>query len=334
MGLGVIAHLLFLLFTTDATTLDQLKKLKYPHLITISILAMLPWAFHAMRMMLWTRFIHHPLSFKDCISVIVANDLGSALTPTVVGGGPVKFAMLKRKGLDATKSSFIVLLSGTEDAIFYLIGGILATYYVGDTLVNIFENIIGNTSSLSVVIILISALVLLRLFKVKWWIPLFNLLPISIRLRLGNWSSILAKALREISANFVEVFKRGKLRFVLSLSLLIMQWLSKFSILMVLLTALGVNISYFDILIHQWIIWMSMLFIPTPGASGGAEAAFLLMFKNTLSGEAITLIVSTWRFFTYYFIVILSIILFQLIGVKKSLKQNPAVEEEVVKATG
>lgn len=332
VGFGVIAHMTFLLLTTDAKTLSELTKLRYPYLIAIAILAMLPWVFHSFRMMLWTRFIGYPLGFRDCINVIVANDLGSALTPTVVGGGPVKFAMLRRKGLDSAKASFIVLLSGTEDAIFYLIGALLAAYYLGDSVIHFFDNISENSLGLSTISIAIIFLIFLRVLKVDWWTPILNFLPNTTRLKISKWGKILKNTFLEIANNFIEVYKRGKLRFILSLSLLILQWISKFSILMVLLVALNIEVSYLNVLINQWIIWMSMLFIPTPGASGGAEAAFLFMFKNKLSGEAITLIISTWRFFTYYFIVILSIVIFQLIMARRSAGNEINLGNEIASA--
>lgn len=330
VGIGVIAHMTFLLLTTDAKTLSEITKLRYPYLIVIAILAMLPWVFHSLRMMLWTKFIGYPLGFRDCINVIVANDLGSALTPTAVGGGPVKFAMLRRKGLDSAKASFIVLLSGTEDAMFYLIGVLLGAYYLGDSFIHFFDNISENSTGLSTIPIVIIFLVFLKVLKVNWWTPILNLLPNTTRLKISKWGKILKNTIYEIAYNFVEVYKRGKLRLILSLSLLISQWISKFSILMVLLKALNIEVPYLNVLINQWIIWMSMLFIPTPGASGGAEAAFLLMFKNKISGEAITLITSTWRFFTYYFIVILSIIIFQMIMNKRSAGNEINLSNEVV----
>lgn len=49
-----------------------------------------------------------------------------------------------------------------------------------------------------------------------------------------------------------------------------------------------------------------------PGSSGGAEAAFLILFKDNLTGDIQNLVVSTWRFFTYYFILILSVIIFNI----------------------
>ena len=132
--------------------------------------------------------------------------------------------------------------------------------------------------------------------------------------------------LSDIKEAYVKVFKSGKIYLLVSIILLFFQWFSKFTILAVILLALGVDFTLFDVYVRQWIIWMSMLIIPTPGASGGAEAAFLLLFKNNLPGEMPNLVVSTWRFFTYYYILFLAVGIFQLVN-RKSEKELVVVDE-------
>ena len=127
--------------------------------------------------------------------------------------------------------------------------------------------------------------------------------------------------LSEIGAIFRLVIQKGKLRFLLSLSMLIMQWMTKFSILAVLLISLNVDFTWFDMFIKQWLITVSMLVFPTPGAAGGSEAAFLYIFKNEVSGDLANLIVSSWRFFTYYFTLIIAI--FTLSFFTKALLSKP-----------
>jgi uncharacterized membrane protein YbhN (UPF0104 family) len=40
--------------------------------------------------------------------------------------------------------------------------------------------------------------------------------------------------------------------------------------------------------------------VPTPGASGGAEAAFFLLFGPHVPRGALGLLTASWRFVTYY----------------------------------
>nr|HRD08084.1 flippase-like domain-containing protein [Saprospiraceae bacterium] len=137
--------------------------------------------------------------------------------------------------------------------------------------------------------------------------------PESWQLRLSRFNAGLRHYFSDIGQTYLDVVKTGKWRLAVSIIILFYQWFTKFTILAIILISLDIPFTWFDMYIKQWIIWMGMLIIPTPGASGGAEAAFLVLFKGSLSGDLPNLIVSTWRFFTYYFILILSVILFNML---------------------
>jgi len=79
---------------------------------------------------------------------------------------------------------------------------------------------------------------------------------------------------------------------------------------------MGVDFKPFQMYLQQWIVYITMMFIPTPGATGGAEASFYLIFDGEIPKKLLTLIVSIWRFFTYYFMLFTAIILVQLFSVR------------------
>jgi len=50
--------------------------------------------------------------------------------------------------------------------------------------------------------------------------------------------------------------------------------------------------------------------MPTPGATGGAEASFYMIYYYLLPHKSIGLIIAGWRFLTFYFLLGLGTILF------------------------
>ena len=68
--------------------------------------------------------------------------------------------------------------------------------------------------------------------------------------------------------------------------------MAKFSVLIVILHAFNIDFEAIQIYIRQWVIFVTMLFIPTPGASGGAEASFLLIFGKSIPSDIAYLVVS------------------------------------------
>ncbi|MDY0210580.1 MAG: flippase-like domain-containing protein [Acholeplasma sp.] len=74
----------------------------------------------------------------------------------------------------------------------------------------------------------------------------------------------------------------------------------------VIFLALGVNLSPDEIVfVISMTLFAStfMLWVPTPGASGGTEWAFTVIFSSLITGATAVLVTSMllWRFVTYYF---------------------------------
>lgn len=63
----------------------------------------------------------------------------------------------------------------------------------------------------------------------------------------------------------------------------------------------ALNITVFSTFIQALICNLSLGFIPTPGASGVAEAVFMIVFAGAFSGNGLFWPVLTWRIATYYF---------------------------------
>ena len=90
--------------------------------------------------------------------------------------------------------------------------------------------------------------------------------------------------------------------------------MSRYVIIYTLLLSLGVDVSFFETLLLGWFVYFVILFIPTPGATLGAEAAFYLIFASLLSNDLIGVITFGWRFLTFYLQLTLGIIIFLASG--------------------
>ncbi|MBK8701973.1 MAG: flippase-like domain-containing protein [Saprospiraceae bacterium] len=323
IGVGLLVHVIFLLYTIDPKTFTLLYKIKWPYLVLITFLAICPWLGHAYRIVMWSKFLEYPIGFRTAFGIVMANDLGAAITPTAVGGGPIKLGMLVNKGMPAPKATFMVLLSATEDIIFYGCGIALTFVYMQDLIGRVFHYLYTHSIWMITFIALIVLPIVFRkkLWQFMGWIK--NKMSEGWQAKLDRSKQSLKHYFSDIGQTYMDVIKTGKWRLLLSVLILFFQWFTKFTILAIILISLGIEFTWFDMYIKQWIIWMGMLVIPTPGASGGAEAAFLLLFKDSMSGDLPNLIVSTWRFFTYYFVLIISVVLFNLMNRQLMKKDLP-----------
>jgi uncharacterized protein (TIRG00374 family) len=106
----------------------------------------------------------------------------------------------------------------------------------------------------------------------------------------------------------------GKARFALSVSLTGVHWIARYSIISVLIAFLGAPVQPVLFWLLQWVVFTLAAFIPTPGAAGGAEAAFFLIYSPFVPADILGLATAGWRFFTFYLLLGIASILYFILG--------------------
>ena len=106
----------------------------------------------------------------------------------------------------------------------------------------------------------------------------------------------------------VDMLKNHPIRLFYLYLLSCLQVLGLMSIVYCVYRALGLNsMSYFDILTLQFLLYIGASFTPLPGASGAQEGGFLLIFGNVFPADKMFGAQLIWRFFTYYFTLIIGL---------------------------
>lgn len=331
IGIGIICHVVFVLSTTEKHLLQYLLKLSVIDVFTIVLLMLYPWFSYAARVFMWSGFLKEKITYAECIRVVITADLTSALSPTSVGGAPVKAALLLQKGYAPGSVGFMLTYGVIEDIIFYTSGILLAVYFSYELVANMGFAIVDFLQHHFLqVTVYISIIIIYIYLLYKNLIPqrlrLMHYLPIRVKDKIRSIKSTFMQSFRDMRVHFKMAIKHGKLRVLTSITLLFIQWMSKFTVLYVLLSAFNIEFDAIQIYIRQWVVYVMMLLIPTPGASGGAEASFLLIFGKSIPSEIANLTVSLWRLFTYYFLLFSAVIFYNLITLftYKSSSDNAA----------
>jgi uncharacterized protein (TIRG00374 family) len=328
---GVLMHIIFVLTTTERALLLYLNKLSIFHILLIILLMTIPWLGYALRVKMWSGFLGEKIKYQDALKIVVTADVASALSPTAVGGAPVKAALLLNRGFNPGNVGFMLTWGIIEDIIFYSSGIILAMFFSKELVFDIFNAttnlIVHNQTIFLTLLIIIIGLILLSKYKILPDIlkPL-HYLPVSFKQKLYTWNEKFRNSINEMQINFRKAMAFGKLRMIAGMFILMIQWFAKFSVLAVLLHAFDIDFETIQIYIRQWVVYVTMLFIPTPGASGGAEASFMLIFGKSIPSEISFLIVSLWRFFTYYYMLISSVTLYSIISFFQKMEGEIEIE--------
>lgn len=332
IGLGVLAHIVFVLSTTEKAMLANLSKLEPQHIAAIFVLMLLPWMGYAFRITMWSKLLGENIGFREALRVVITTDVASALSPTAVGGGPVKLALLIKRGFKAGNAGFILTYGIIEDIVFYTSGILLALIFskglVQDTISGLWAWISSHITWIAgTAVLVILVWIILKVIGVTLSDRMMGVIPEHFRERIYQIRANASHSISDIKANFRLAFSYGKWQIVASILILFLQWGAKFSILVVLVSAFGIDYEAIQIYVRQWVVYVTMLFIPTPGASGGAEASFLLIFGKSIPHKISFLVVSLWRLFTYYFILVSAVVIYSVISFVQGRKEEVEIEE-------
>jgi glycosyltransferase 2 family protein len=293
--LGVLGNLAFAWFASDHKIVG-FSGFSIWWLLVAMLLALLPWAWHTLRLAIWGRFFGVEIPWKNLFRIAVATDVGGVVMPAAVGGAPLKMTMLVQQGYRPGQAATLTLWGSVEDVLFYTmaIPVSLALTKNWDNPLWVSVGQFFKKNNWAAAAVLLGILVLLLIFK-------------KLVLRSGlmvAWRARFHKLLSECRAAFGLIMSRGRKPFIWSLLANSAQWLTRFGILLAVVQMLGLEADMAKLLLLQWMVFVAMLVTPVPGATGGAEAAFLLIFSGSLPVGMTGMAMLGWRVLTYYFILV------------------------------
>lgn len=321
--IGVLGNVLFSLLTTDRTLLASLSAFPRGYLLLAIALGLLPWATNTIRLWMWTRFVGHQLSWKGAFRITLSVDLGSAISPTAVGGGFFKWGLLVQHGVSAGAAASLTTLPTLEDAVFFAIALPAAALYTRLWELPLFRPLTTQIEGK-----LTSALLVALGIAFFTWLALRLVLVghLGTRARqrglrlFARLRRRLRSTWRDARGVFVLIAQRGKWRFMVSILLIAVQWGARYSVATALIAFLGVPVQPVLFWLLQWVVFTLTVLVPTPGGAGGAEAAFYVLYSAFVPASTLGLATSGWRFLTFYLQLGLAAILFPLLKERRTLR--------------
>ncbi len=316
--LGVLGNLAFTWFATDRDILRSLGAFPKQWLLAAVALALLPWITNTLRLLIWTRFLGFHVRFVEAFRMTLAVDLGASVSPTAVGGGFLKWGMLVDRGVTPGAAASVTALPIIEDGIFFAAALPLALLFtaaweVGAWNAGTWGAVAGTAGARVAVLAAAGALIFLVLLLLGRLI-----LRGVMGIRLQRWTLRgIAWARRRITAAWADardvfsvILDRGKGWLALSLFLTAIQWTARYSVITALVAFLGIPVKPVLFWALQWVVFTLMAMMPTPGAAGGAEVTFAVVYGTLLPMGVIGIATAGWRFLTFYLQIGLAALLF------------------------
>jgi glycosyltransferase 2 family protein len=307
--LGVIGNVVFTFLATDREILASLGAFPRQYLLLAVALALVPWVTNTLRLWIWTDFIGHRLRVREAFTVTLGTNLGAGISPTAVGGGVVKWGMLIQRGLSPGSAASLTTLTSVEDALFFMVAIPLAIFLTGAWDLPILRTIATQLRENLPLAMAVAAGLALVLWLLVAWINRRG----RAQSRRGFWARLrhrIRSAWRDAIGVYDLIIRRGKGRFALSMTLVSVQWISRYSVITALVAFLGVPVDPVLFWLFQWVVFSLMVLIPTPGATVGAEATFALVYSALLPTQIIGVATAGWRFLTFYLQLTLAALIF------------------------
>lgn len=302
--LGIGGNLAYTLVATDRHALAAGLTLELWWLFAALGLATLPLALNTLRVWRWARLLRPGFPLGDAARTVLLAEVGAAVTPSVVGGSPLKVAWLARCGLGPGGGMTLAALGTLEDAVAVSLGLPVLAVVTGTlprflgTLERVAGSVAPGRSVLVLAVVVVLATLACRLL-------LRGRRGARRRVTLRRWR-------RELRRDLGLIRRRGLATFLGNVILAALQWSARLSIVAALAAGLGAPLAWLHAMVLQWICFLVMTLTPTPGGVGGAEAGFLLVFGRELPPELTPLILASWRLVGFYGLNALALVLLTL----------------------
>jgi len=326
--IGIIGNVLFYLMTADRRVLASVLHFSPTYFTLAMVMSIVPWFTGSLRLLMWSRFLGNSIDFPAVFKIAIGAELGAAVSPPLIGGSAVKIGMLMRQGFTGGTALSLSVMENIEDTIFFLVMVPLALTItsswdlpqVGTVLAGI-----GNPALWTVLAgigVCLGAAFLLVKRKSSHAKPRLS--------GLATLKGKLGVAYNNFTATYHRIAREGKSIFMVTMVLTSLQWFCRYSIISLLLASMGIPVRPVLFMVLQVFVFALMTFVPTPGAAGGAEVMFSLMYRSFLPAGTIGLVTAGWRFLTFYFLLLLAAALSLLFGMQPRAVTHPACEQGVV----
>ncbi|MCU0645450.1 MAG: flippase-like domain-containing protein [bacterium] len=332
--IGVLINLGLTFSSRDKTIFQTITHFSSFYLFIAILLILLPWFANATRLYIWTQFLKTRLSFLQVFKIILISEFGAAITPSAVGSAPVKTSLLIEKKMSPGAALTLATITSLEDLTFFVFSIPIALTLASAWQLPILKNFFTKLSSIMPWVFGIVGLILIVIFLIR---KLLKIQTEKMNSNPAKTISLILKAQKkgkavwkDFRAAYRVIGKKGKIRFITTTLLTGIQWTCRYSIITALLASLGIHTEPILFFVLQWIVFVLSIFIPTPGATGGAEASFYFIFYAFLPANTIGLITAGWRFLSFYTFLGIGVLLYYIFVCLERLTKKSYKPEDLV----
>lgn len=331
-----VVMIIYMFFIDDpAKIFDAIKTMNVSMLFIAALFMLVYWLLEAVATHIVAKAIHPEQKFVHTFVVSIVGQYFNCITPFASGGQPIQAYYLVRYGMPLG-SGMTALLSK------FICYQFVLTIYSAALLILRLSYVVSDLAALTVLVIagfIINLVVIVFLFMLAFFRkPTTKIAHFVIRMLhklhiikdLESKLEFIDVEMDKYYKNFI--FIKSKPMVILKMCIVtFIQLTFYFSITYVIYIGLGLGggvslaqgfSDYLTIVACQAFVLMISSFVPLPGALGAAEGSYVAFF-GSIFGNSVNLSTFIWRFLTFYFPIIVGLIITLTVGNKKeTVKQQ------------
>jgi len=326
LGISCVVLFVMLFFTIDANTLVELQEFNPGIILLAVVMHIFSLVFWALRIKLMCKSLGYKVPFFHSFNLVCSNLFVAAVTPSQIGGEPIRVYELTRVDVPGGDATAIVIMERVFDGIVLVFGTVISVFLLGMFFADL------NFPDAFMVIAYIAAAVFAGL-----------LLLFVIVAKKQEWAGFVVKKFlhllsRKKSPEIVKEYQRkidgylkqfyttlghftGESKSGVFYGMLFsaLYWLNEFTIVSVLMVGLGLPPNYLLSFIFMILITVIGMIPLTPGGAGVAEVSIAGFYAMIIPTSLLGVFVLLWRLIMYYFNLVIGFIASMLI-VKREAK--------------
>jgi len=258
------------------------------------VLHILSWTFYALRLRLLASFAGHKISFHLSLKSTLASNFLAAITPSSVGGEPLRIKILADDGMSYGRAAAVAVGERLLDSVFFV--ATLALFLVFSSFFTGFGLKIG------VVFLILLTLILTFLWELVKRPERIARLMTWAKKKTGNRAFIvfLEKEILLFREAGIELAKETLRCTPVVIALTTLIWMSDFLVPSALLVGMGAQPSFLLSITDQIILAIIGILPLTPGGSGVAELSMSYLYSMFVPSTLLGPLVVLWRIITHF----------------------------------
>jgi len=337
IGLSMVILLAVMVLTFNENTIESLKNLNLWFFLLAFCLHMTAMCVWALRIRVMCESLGYLVPLRHCLNMVCAGQLIASITPSQVGGEPVRIHELYKAKIPIADATAVILVERLMEAVLLVLGvivgmGLFSIIYSNGEVPEMMITAAWVGTGFFVVLLIILAVLLSRpqlIRKIVFKIAGFFTKKWDSE-RIAKLTVQIDEAIDRLYLTFEMFAGRAKMGLVLGFLLTIVFWACEYAIASVIMIGLGYPPNFLLSLVFQLIIAVILMVPSTPGGAGVAEISYVAFYSLILPSAIVGVFVVLLRLILYYSNLLIGFIASFRIVKREAANQQVELEEEAV----